>query len=241
MKKTLLKRFLLAVTSPLRWLIQYELEQHSASHFPHMNIRHMLFRKAAESTALYVMQNMSNVEAVSSKEELLALAFKQADLKKNALVCEFGVHSGRTINHIASLTDKTIYGFDSFEGLPQKWRTGLDKGHFALHKLPKVRNNVVLVKGWFDKTLPGFLEENSGPAGFLHVDCDLYSSTVTIFDELKDRIHPGCIIVFDEYFNYPGWETGEFKAFQEFVQENNLSYEYLGYNQLHQQVALKIT
>ena len=27
------------------------------------------------------------------------------------------------------------------------------------------------------------------------------------------------MIVFDEYFNYPGWRGHEFKAFQEFVAE----------------------
>jgi hypothetical protein len=51
----------------------------------------------------------------------------------------------------------------------------------------------------------------------------------------------GTVIVFDEYFNYPGWENHEFKAFQEFVEQTNLKYEYLAYNRRHEQVAVKIT
>ena len=33
---------------------------------------------------------------------------------------EFGVHSGSTINTLSSFCEK-IYGFDSFEGLPEDW------------------------------------------------------------------------------------------------------------------------
>jgi len=48
------------------------------------------------------------------------------------------------------------------------------------------------------------------------------------------------VIVFNEYFNYPGWQEGEYKAFQEFISDTGLSYEYIGYNHLHEQVAVKI-
>jgi hypothetical protein len=44
--------------------------------------------------------------------------------KKNTLWLEFGVASGRTINYISNFTNDKVYGFDSFEGLPEKWRNG---------------------------------------------------------------------------------------------------------------------
>jgi hypothetical protein len=47
--------------------------------------------------------------------------------------------------------------------------------------------------------------------------------------------------VFDEYFNYPGWQQHEFKAWQEFVAASGLSYEYLGLVRNNQQVAVRIT
>ncbi len=63
----------------------------------------------------------------------------------------------------------------------------------------------------------------------MHVDCDIYSSTKTIFDLLASRIVAGTVIVFDEYFNYPGWRHHEYKAFQEFCATSGHSYRYLGY------------
>jgi len=69
-----------------------------------------------------------------------------------------------------------------------------------------------------------------------HIDCDLYSSTKTVFDWLKPRIRAGTI-VFDEYFNYPNWHQHEFKAFKEFVEECHVKYEYLGYARI--QAAVK--
>ena len=85
------------------------------------------------------------------------------------------------------------------------------------------------------------MKQHRGPISLLHVDCDLYSSTKTIFDRLNDWIVPGTIIVFDEYFNYSGWELHEFKAFQEFREANRLSYEYIGLAPTGQQVAVRIT
>jgi hypothetical protein len=32
-----------------------------------------------------------------------------------------------------------------------------------------------------------------------------------------NRLASGSVIVFDEYFNYPGWKVHEFKAFQDDV------------------------
>ena len=115
------------------------------------------------------------------------------------------------------------------------------KGHFKINKLPKVRKNVQLIKGWFDDTIPSFIQENKDfKVAFIHSDSDLYSSTKTMFELLKNHIQSGTVIVFDEYFNYPNWEQGEFKAFQEFVRDNNLQYKYLAYTYKATQVAIQI-
>jgi len=138
------------------------------------------------------------------------------------------------------LHDKVIYGFDSFEGLPETWRDGFEKQAFNLNdNLPQVNENVRLIKGWFNETLPEFIKEHPEPCAFIHVDCDLYSSTKTIFDSLKNQIVSGMVIAFDEYFNYPGWQEGEYKAFMEFVEEKHLEFEYIARTE-HEQVAVKI-
>ncbi|MEO1650873.1 MAG: class I SAM-dependent methyltransferase, partial [Pseudomonadota bacterium] len=70
------------------------------------------------------------------------------------------------------------------------------------------------------------------------IDCDLYSSTVTVFENFADRIKPGSVIVFDEYFNYPNWQAHEHKAFCEFVAKHDTSFRYIAYSV--QQVAVII-
>lgn len=238
--KTLLGKALRLLASPIRYSVRYELRRRPPSHFI-PDIGRELQRRATESTATYVQQRMAGVDSVSSDQDLITMAMGRVDQANDLLVCEFGVFSGRTINHIASLTQSKVYGFDSFEGLPERWRDGFSKGHFKVEALPKVRPNVSLIKGLFDQTLPQFVADHHKAVGFLHIDCDLYSSTKTIFSALAPLIRPGCIIVFDEYFNYPGWEDGEHKAFMEFMANSGLGFEYIGYNRLHEQVAVKIT
>ena len=161
---------------------------------------------------------------------------------ENGLNLEFGVFSGRTINLSSEkYPERAFYGFDSFEGLPEDWREGFLKGHFSLNgNFPPVNSNVVLIKGLFSDSLEDFLKENQQSVSFLHIDCDLYSSTKYVLEKLKDRLRAGSIILFDEFYNYPGWEEGEYKAWQEFSNSYNIKYDYIGYNINHEQVALII-
>ena len=46
--------------------------------------------------------------------------------------------------------------------------------------------------------------------------------------------------MFDEYFDYPGWQEHEYKAFQEFVEENSVKYEYISRTEASQEVAIRI-
>lgn len=193
------------------------------------------------TTVDYVEKRMSQVPSVNNHLKVHDVAVEHISIQ-DGLILEFGVFSGKTINYLAEkLPNHQIYGFDSFEGLPEFWRDGFSKGHFAVAELPKVEANVQLIKGWFDQTLPDFKAKNNRKLAYLHVDCDLYSSTQTIFNILKDNIVEGTVIVFDEYFNYPGWMEGEFKAFQEFLEETGKEYKYLTYNSKHEQVAVVIT
>ena len=109
--------------------------------------------------------------------------------KPNTLWLEFGVFNGNTINYISKFTDDKVYGFDSFEGLPEKWRNGYDKGAFNMDgNFPRVNDNVVLIKGWFNETLINFIQSHNKKVSFIHMDADLYSSTKYIFDVLKNYI-----------------------------------------------------
>ncbi|MBM1173547.1 class I SAM-dependent methyltransferase [Microvirga arabica] len=193
--------------------------------------------KAAFESAEYYERHMLTAKTFRTDLEGLSHAITLA--KPNGLFLEFGVATGRSINHISSLHDDAVYGFDSFEGLPEDWRGDHPKGKFA-GPLPTVPAHVHLIKGWFSETLPSFLERHTGPVSFLHVDCDLYSSTKFIFDTLADRIQPECVIVFDEYFNYPGWREHEKKAFAEFIAKHGVRYRYESFVRRGQQVTVVI-
>lgn len=195
---------------------------------------------AGISSAEYALAKMQTAGRFGNNLDLLGFALSQVSL--NGLFLEFGVFSGKSINHIAHLRpNSTIHGFDSFEGLPEPWRPGYPKGAFSMRERPRVLPNVELIAGWFDHTLPSFCDDHrEEKAAFIHVDCDLYSSTRTIFAELKSLIVSGTIILFDEYFNYPGWEQHEVRAFNEFCGSAGISYHYIGLVPHHQQVAVRI-
>jgi hypothetical protein len=131
--------------------------------------------------------------------------------------CEFGVYSGASLNLLAGRRPTQVFdGFDSFRGLPEEW-TGYRLFDFDRKgRLPEVPGNVRLHAGLFEETLPAYAL-TCGPVAFLHVDCDLYASTASIFRHLGSRLSAGCVIVFDEYFGYPGFEHHERKAFGEFL------------------------
>lgn len=202
------------------------------------NIERELQKRALVQTAEFVENNMAQTKSFIDNFSLLTHSI---DLARNdGLFLEFGVFKGTTINFIASLTKNTVYGFDSFQGLPENWRDEFEKGTFKVEKVPKVKNNVKLIEGWFEDTLPSFVNSNVKNCAFIHIDCDLYSSTKTVFKYLNKKITKDTVIVFDEFFNYPGWKGGEYKAFVEFIENNNLEFEYIGYCRYHEQVAIKI-
>jgi len=188
-----------------------------------------LWQKASRDTADYVERHMVTKPHFDNRNGLFDCSLALVTL--DGLFMEFGVGDEATsIRYLAGKIDSTIHGFDSFEGLPDAWFETLGKGSFSTGgKYPSVPENVDLHKGWFEDSLPPFLESHPGDAAFIHIDCDLYSSTRTVLTALRPRIRTGTVIQFDEYFNYPGWREHELKAFQEFIAETGLSYEYVGY------------
>jgi predicted O-methyltransferase YrrM len=188
----------------------------------------------------YILAHMQ--EAMVREDRLDLLEFALSRAPENGLVLEFGVEKGASLRHLAGLTQRTVHGFDSFEGLPGDWHgTKEAKGAFTQRgRLPKVPANAKLHVGWFDDTLPPFLAQDPSFCALIHVDCDIYASTVSIFSQLEGRIQPGTVIVFDEYFNYPGWRQHEYKAFQEFIVRSGHNYRYLGLAAEKGHVAVRI-
>lgn len=167
--------------------------------------------------------------------------------KTGGLWMEFGVYRGRSLQHFAELKpNEQFYGFDCFEGLPEKWDDQNAKGAFNLNgEIPMgaifgehqseydpspTRNtkpwnsNIKLIKGYFDNSLPPFLETHQGEVDFIHLDADLYSSTKTVLTLLTPRITKDTMIMFDEINDYPDYRKHEIKAFAEFLLDTKFNY-----------------
>lgn len=189
-------------------------------------------------------------------------------VKIDGLWLEFGVYRGRSITAIASHTKNIVYGFDSFEGLPEHWNNENPQGVYGLrgeipsgaitgsnHDNPGMYDpaptvttrpwpeNVKLIKGWFNNSLPPFLEEHKENAAYIHIDSDIYSSCKTVLVLMRDRIIPGTILDFDELLDYPEYRQHEIKAFAEFLLDTGRGYEALVYQNLgsYTQASFKIT
>ena len=199
---------------------------------------YLLEKKSVEEAANYIYNNMGSALRFQNRYEYIEFVISKLVLDGELL--EFGVGGGTSINQIAGIVDREVHGFDSFEGLPDdgilgsatlnknsgmKWFAGKVK-----HSAPQVKTNVILHKGWFEDTIPDFLQSFSKRIALLHIDCDIYSSTKTVFHYFGKYITPGTIIMFDEYFGYYGWPYNEFKAFREFVAEYSVTYEYIAYS-----------
>jgi len=169
-------------------------------------------------------------------------------------VAECGVHRGASMIPIAIYLrqngiSKTVYGFDSFQGLDQSinYDLGLrgaenaDKvlGAFSntsvrlvLKKAERLGvDSIKIVPGYFEDSFPQF--PKNVQFCFVHLDVNLYSSYKQCMEFFYPRMVKGGVILLDEY-NDPPWPgcnqaLDEFLAdkpekLQEAVSENYIKY-----------------
>jgi hypothetical protein len=154
---------------------------------------------------------------------------------------EFGVADGTSFgwwlkeNKNAS---SRFFGFDTFEGLPENWGI-FKKGEMAPEQLKFQDNRYKFIKGLFQTTMPDLLKStdfNNNIRKVIHLDADLFSSTLFVLVSIYYILKPGDILIFDE-FCVPNHEYFAFRIFEESF---NLNYETIGAFNNYLQVALKI-
>jgi hypothetical protein len=134
------------------------------------------------------------------------------------VMIECGVYHGRSLRVMKDRSELHIHGFDSFEGLPEAWGH-LPSGSYSTEgAMPELGPGITLHKGWFEQTLPTFVADRSRDhAALVHIDCDLYSSTVTVLETLKPMFRSGTILVFDDLLGFPDYRQHELRALEEFI------------------------
>lgn len=164
---------------------------------------------------------------------------------EGALV-ECGVAEGGTAAMMA-LANRELGGltrakwfFDSYEGLPEPTAEdyeGGKAGHFIrplvkggclgsieqvedlmFDKLLLSRNEVHLVKGWFQETVP-IHREKIGRIAVLRLDGDWYESTKIPLEAFFDQVTPGGYVIIDDYATCFGSRkaTDEFLAYRNII------------------------
>lgn len=156
---------------------------------------------------------------------------------------EFGVMSGSSFMwwmNGNTHPDSSFTGFDTFEGLPEKWLF-FKKGDMQSNMPQLDDKRGQFVKGLFQATFIDFLHKTypdrtaATPKKVIHLDADLYSSTVFVLTTIAPYLNEGDIIMFDE-FNVP---NHEYAAWQLFTSTYYVDYEVLGAVNNYYQVAVK--
>jgi O-methyltransferase len=154
---------------------------------------------------------------------------------------EFGVAGGYSFKwwlQNNSNPASRFFGFDTFEGLPEKWGA-FEKGSMAytLDALGISDPRAGFYKGLFQQTLIPFLEQyDNRNRKLIHIDSDLFSSALFTMTQLFRFLKPGDILLFDE-FAVP---QHEFLAFKIFTESFYIDYDVIGAANNYLFVAVKI-
>jgi hypothetical protein len=164
-------------------------------------------------------QHLSMVSA-SRLQHLAEWVRKFQDTSYSFVEC--GVAKGGCVALMKSISNKNkIFGFDSFEGMPEltegdedeekarQWvgfqcsEFGIDAVYQTFRILNLNFENVFIVKGWFEETLKFYLD-NIGEIAILRLDNDWYRSTRYCLELLYPQVISGGVVLVDDYGCFKG-------------------------------------
>ena len=211
-----------------------------------LNLRSKLQKKLeenlAEETFNHFKEHIKKSVIYEDKWSIRKYAIETAllsDKDKEYYYLEFGVFTGSSANFTSNYVKK-LYAFDSFKGLQEDWAgKGKATGFFNLDgKIPKLNSNVEPIVGLIEDTLEEFLKRHNPKINYIHFDMDTYRPTKFALEKIKPYLLKNAIILFDEYYNYLGWEHGEYKAVKEFFKE--AEFEYKAFNTENKEAVIQI-
>jgi len=151
---------------------------------------------------------------------------------------EYGVWMGDSFKYLMQYFKKG-YGFDTFLGLPEDWRSVPKGAYSSFGKVPNIDGGEFIV-GEFKNSLPEFFAKPRPLAGLINFDADLYASTLCALVNSKSIIDEKTVLIFDEFIINSGWEHDEFRALEEFCKANGLDYEVIAVSLYTKQVMVRL-
>ena len=228
--KKYLKKILVRLFSGVSLEIYKNVKKIESENMIVKHVNENIYKECAE----YILKKCREAVAVSGDKWNMRL-YAISQIKNKGSILEFGVWQGTSFLWFTKKYEGNVFGFDSFQGLPEVWSgTNMSTDKFNLGgKVPKKLKSFYeknfIYAGLFKDTLPRFLKERSNESiSLLHMDADLYSSTYYVLSTLlkKKKLTKGSLILFDNYFGYPGWKMHEHKVLQDLLKGR---YRYLAY------------
>lgn len=156
---------------------------------------------------------------VTANEAFLVHSLAKSAARLPGSMAEVGVYQGGSARMICEAKgDTPLHLFDTFEGLPDASDADGQvhvRGQYACN-LESVRKyldgypNVQFHKGCFPEAVPAAMNERFS---FVHMDVDLYQSTLDCLKYFYDRMLPGGVMLSHDYSILAGVRT----AFAEFL------------------------
>ncbi len=199
-----------------------------------------LYKESLDATSAGI-NPAEAINKVRRSENMCKLLLDTKEVPGSVVEC--GVFKGSTAYLLAHIMEnaginkvKNLYLYDSFEGLPASSRedyiVGVD-GEFSLkfdeHRFANVNyENIVrifegkkwvkIVKGWIPQVFP----KNDEKYSFVHIDVDLYQSTLDCLEYYVPRMSSGGIVVCDDYgsLTFPGAR----KAWDDYITKHGLKF-----------------
>lgn len=180
----------------------------------------------AEGRTMVSKRRLRNLHSICTHPGLPPGSFVECGIARGGCVA---------LMSFCAASKRTVWGFDSFEGLPSQTPedessgddqvgrvySGPDGFHEAQNTLKRFHvagPRVTLVPGWFENTLPQYISQLT-PIAVLRLDNDWYKSTLYCLETLYDSVASGGTIIVDDYHAYLGCR----KAVDEFRTARGIS------------------
>ncbi len=179
----------------------------------------MSLHKDSDTTRLIRRVRSERRWLITTNEAFMVFACARAQSSLEGDLAEVGVYEGGSAKLICEAKqDRTFHVFDTFAGLPEP--TGDDRLVHRAKLFSCSLESVSKYLGAYSNLhfYPGLFPDTAGPVtdrrfSFVHLDVDLYDSTLACLEFFYPRMVPGGVILSHDYSVLAGVK----RAFSEFL------------------------